>query len=120
MSQGRMEERRNELFEDVVQQSERLLLEYGVSEKAANLIANALADHLADQWGGQNLNLPKDYRRKLSARELEIYERFNGSNVDQLALEYGMTERGVRKLINRTRERLRRNAQGIPQLFETA
>lgn len=117
---GRMEEKRNELFADVVVAAERLLREYDIPEKASTLIANSLADHLADHWGGQNLNIPRDYRRKLSARELEAYERFDGENYDILAKDFGMTERSMRRLIARVRDRLRRNADGRPQLFETA
>lgn len=114
---GRMEDKRNELFEDFAASAERLLREYELAPAAAGLIASALADHLADHWGGQNLNIPKDYRRKLSARELEAYARFDGENFDTLAREFGMTERGMRKLIARVRDRLRRNSQGLPQLF---
>lgn len=117
MISGRMEEKRNELFQDVVALTDGELRQFGVDEKASTLIANALADKLADFWGGQNITFPKDYKRKLSARELEVYERFDGSNFDVLAKEFGMTERGMRKLIKRVRERLRRNAQGMPQLF---
>lgn len=117
MTLGRMAEKRNELFADVVVAAERLLQEYEVTPPAAGLIADALADHLADHWGGQNLSIPKDYHRKLSKRELEAYERFDGNNFDTLAREFGMTERGMRKLIARVRDRLRRNSQGLPQLF---
>jgi Mor family transcriptional regulator len=115
-----MEEKRNELFVDVVATTERLLQEHGVGEKAATLIANDLADHMADHWGGQNMCIPKDYRRKLVARELEIYQRFDGTNYDTLAKEYGMYDRSIRRVIARVRDRLRRNADGHPQLFETA
>lgn len=117
MNIGRMEEKRNELFADVVVTTDRLLQEYELAPIAASLIANAVADHLADHWGGQNLSFPKDYRRKLSERELEAYERFNGENFDTLARDFGMTERGMRKLIARVRDRLRRNSMGLPQLF---
>lgn len=115
-----MEEKRNELFEDMVVLLNHKLQEFGVSDKSSPLIANALADHLADHWGGQNLSIPKDYQRKLVAREMEIYGLFTGDNYDLLAKKYGMTERGIRKLLNRIKARLRRNANGMPQLFDTA
>jgi Mor family transcriptional regulator len=117
MNLGRMEEKRNELFADLVTTAERLLQEYDLQAPAATLIANALADHLADHWGGQNMNIPKDYRRKLSLRELEVYDRFSGDNFDTLARDFGMTERSMRRLIARVRDRLRRNSHGMPQLF---
>lgn len=118
MGIGHMEEKRNELFQDVVSAAERLLIDYDVPASAANLVSNALADYLADHWGGQNLSFPKDYKRKLSERELEAYRAFNGGNFDTLAKKYGMTERGMRKLISRVRERIRRSTQGHPTLFE--
>jgi Mor family transcriptional regulator len=115
-----MESKRHELLQDVANQTKRLLVEHDVHETAADLIANAVADHISDVWGGQNLVIPKDYLRKLSGVQLEVYERFNGTNLDALAKEYGMTERGMRKLIARVRERLRRNARDMPQLFDVA
>ena len=118
MISGRMEEKRNELFEDVVEQVGAQLLEFGLEEKAASIVANQVADMLADLWGGQNLSIPKDYRRKLSARELEAYQAFTGDNIDQVAKAYGMTERGMRKMINRVRDRLRHQARNAPDLFE--
>lgn len=120
MITGRMEEKRNELFEDLVDQVGTQLLEFGLPEKAAGIVANQVADMLADHWGGQNINIPKDYKRKLSARELEAYNAFTGGNLDQVAKAYGMTERGMRKMINRVRERLRHQARNAPDLFDQA
>lgn len=116
----RFERKRAELFEDIVGQTAKLLTEVGVDNKGADLVANSLADYLADHWGGQNFCFPKDHLRKLSQRELELYERYTGSNHGDLAREYGLTERGVYKILARVRERLRQNAKGHPQLFETS
>lgn len=115
-----MEAKRHKLLQGVVDHTKQLLIEHDVQEKAADLIANAVADNISDLWGGQNLVIPMEYLRKLSGVQLEVYERFNGNNLDQLAKEYGMSERGMRKLIARVRDRLRRNAQGKPQLFDVA
>ncbi len=116
----RFEIKRAELFDDLVAVTAEFLRAHDVNEKAANIVANSLADHLADTWGGQNINIPKDYQRKLAARELELYQAFTGHNHGELARQFGMTERSVYKVLKRVRERLRRNAQGHPQLFETS
>lgn len=116
----RFERKRAELYEDIVGHTAKVLTDLGVDEKGAELAANQLADYLADQWGGQNFCFPKDHLRKLSKRELELYERYTGSNHGDLAREFGLTERGVYKILARVRERLRRNAKGHPQLFETS
>lgn len=116
----RFERKRAELYEDIVGQTTKVLVEVGVEAKGAELAANMLADYLADHWGGQNFCFPKDHLRKLSQRELEIYERYKQGNHGDLAREFGLTERGVYKILARVRERLRRNAKGHPQLFETS
>lgn len=114
-----MPARRAELYEDLVGFVERQLTEYGVEKPGAEAIANAMADHLADYWGGQLINFPRDYKRLLSAREVEIYERLSrGETVGALSREYGMTERGIYKLAKRVRARLEANAKNRPQLFD--
>lgn len=113
----RMEAKRHELFEDMVSRSIKLFDEFGIPAPAAELVANSLADEIAEAWGGQNLNMPKDYQRMLSQRDVEVYRKFDGSNQPELAREYGLTERGMYKLIKRIQERLRRQAMGRPDLF---
>jgi Mor family transcriptional regulator len=111
---NRMEHKRNELLDDVASVTARLLTEHDVQPAAAELLGAAVADYLADHWGGQNLTVPKDYKRKLCAREVEIYRSFNGDYAG-LAKAHGMTERGMRKLIDRVRQRIRKaqhDAQG--------
>lgn len=114
MNHTRMSEKRHELLADLASLAERLFLEYEIPSAAANVVANALADHLADHWGGQNITFPKDFRWKLSKVELDIYDQFTGRNYDVLAKHHHMTERGVRKLIDRVRRRLQnRNQAGL-------
>lgn len=102
-----MAERRNELLTDMMSAAERLLLEYEVAAQPAHLIASALADRLADQWGGQNITFPKDYRWKLSRLELQIYDEYKSHTAHTTALKYGLSERGLRKLIARVRKKMK-------------
>lgn len=100
-----MEHRRNQLLTDVMAVAAARLAEH-VSANEAEMIAGDLADHLADYWGGQLINFPKDYRHKLSKRELEIYDAATGYNLGELARKYDISERGLRKLLARVRERI--------------
>jgi Mor family transcriptional regulator len=120
MQNGRMEEKRHKLLEDVMDTTAALLRELGLQDEAADLIAAQTADMLANHWGGQNIYIPTEYLRKLTSRELEIYHQFTGQNYDLLAAKFGMSERGMRKLLHRVRDRLRRQARGLPDLFEAA
>lgn len=109
--QTRMAAKRNELLSDLVALAEEVLQEYDIPETVATITANALADRLADHWGGQNISFPKDFAWKLARLELEIYDAFNGRNYDELALRYRMTERGIRKLIARVRAKIQATQQ---------
>lgn len=107
--------KRNALLEDVVRVAAAQMVEHEVPENVAAIAAHALADHLSDYWGGQVIVFPRDYLYKLAKLELEIYRKFDGHNYDELARAYGMTDRGVRKLISRVRAKLakqRPNNQG--------
>ncbi|PAT00664.1 MAG: hypothetical protein BSR46_01615 [Candidatus Dactylopiibacterium carminicum] len=107
---------RTELLSDVESHGRRICIDHGLPADVAEQVAVAIADFLAEHWGGQNLNFPKDYRYKLAARDLAIYRRFRGDNYHELVKETGMTERGLRKLIARVHARELPRVQ--PRLFE--
>ena len=109
---GRMAERRHELFADMMALVTRLLADNGVAANEALLIASDLADRLADHWGGQNITFPKEYRRKLSRLEIEIYDAFKGNNLADVAQKFAISERGLRKLIARVKKRIAAGNQG--------
>lgn len=115
---GRMAERRHELYADLMALVQRQLIEYGVGQNEAALIASDLADRLADHWGGQNMTFPKEYRRKLTRLEAEIYQMHQGYNLPELAQRFKISERGLRKLIARVTKRIRTDSQA--GLFDTS
>ena len=113
-----MSERRNKLLADVMEVAAARLSEH-VSPNAAEMIAGDLADYLADYWGGQLINFPKNFRWKLSQREMEIYDAYSGTNLGELARRYDISERGLRKLIARVRERIAKATRSANQdLFQ--
>jgi Mor family transcriptional regulator len=105
-----MQERRNEMLADAAVQVERLLRdECEVSLTEAESIGNAVADRLAEFWGGQNFTMPKDFLFKLCQRDMAVFDAWRaGATFDSLAREHGMTTRGIRLLISRVRARLAR------------
>ena len=112
--ESRMSERRNELLTDMMALAEQTLAEHGVGSNESVLIASALADRLADHWGGQNITFPKDFKWKLSRLELEVYDFYNGQNLGETALKFNITERGLRKMIARARKKIvNRNQRDI-------
>lgn len=104
-----MANRRNKFLADLMDVAKRHLQEH-VSANAADLVASSLTDHLADYWGGQLINIPKDYHWRLSQRDAEIYAEFNGCNYAELAMKHDMHERSLRKLLDRVKKRMAKAA----------
>ena len=100
-----MASRRNQFLADLMDVAKKHLQEH-VSGPAADMVASSLTDHLADYWGGQLINIPKDYHWKLSKRDAEIYSEFNGYNYAELAKKHDMHERSLRKLLDRVKKRM--------------
>lgn len=105
MNQSRMEQTRHELLQDIADHAEAIMKEYGIEAAVAEQVGTAIADHLAEHWGGQLINFPKDYLFKLAERDLQIYNEFTGANHTELARRYQMTVRGIYKVIARVHKR---------------
>lgn len=101
--QGTMARRRHELLLDVEQAASGTAVDLGVDSDVARHVGAAIADMLAERWAGQQLTFPiNGYYGGLSDREKAIVARRDqGARVFELAREFRMTERGVRKLLAR-------------------
>lgn len=53
--------------------------------------------------GGQNLYIPKRESLEREGRDREIRARFDGGNYRALAVQFRLSERQIRKIINGTR-----------------
>lgn len=62
-------------------------------------LGKQIAGLLAKQWAGQIVYFPKEIEQKLSARDLELYSRFNGLNHAELAREYAVSLQHVYRII---------------------
>ena len=109
--ESRMNKKRESLLADLVDYVERCLVDHEIPAEVAATTATSLAARLAGYWGGQNFTFPKDYMWKLGQIELEIYDQVRGDNLDDVARRYNMSERGLRKLVARVRDRLRAQAR---------
>lgn len=103
----RMALKRHELLEELQDVIARQLVEMDAAPDAASVTASMVVDYLSTYWAGQVVSFPKDVQYKLTLKELEIYDQFNGRNKDELARKYGMTPRGMGKLIARIREKIK-------------
>jgi len=114
-SPTQMARKRHELLADLVDHAVRVLVESEVSPERAAFIANLLADHFAQHWGGQVISFPMDYRWQLDTRYLAIYDRhLAGASYGELAMQFKISERHVRTVLATVRKRLVEQAKKGP------
>lgn len=97
-----MATRRHELLLDVEQAAAATAGDLGLTADVAAHVGAAVADMLTERWAGQQLTFPIHGYYRLAARELAIVaRRDDGARVFEIAREFNMSERGVRKLLKR-------------------
>ncbi|QBP11662.1 DNA-binding protein [Cupriavidus metallidurans] len=103
---------RHELLSDISAHTSQVLREHGIDSDVAEQAGDAVANQLAENWGGQQFTFPRDYFFRIAKRDLKIYEEFRGNNYAELARKHHMTARGLYKLIARVQKRLVAERQG--------
>jgi Mor family transcriptional regulator len=98
---SRMKALRHQLLRDLADQVKSLLEDYGISEEISDQVGCALADHMAEFWGGQLVTFPKDARFKVAQRDLDIWSEFNGRNHPNLAQKYNLSQRAIYDIVKR-------------------
>lgn len=97
-----MARRRHELLQDVEQSTASTAESLGIAPDVAKHLGSGVADMLLERWAGQQITFPLNGYYGLSDRELAIVARRDqGARIFELAREFNMTERGVRKLLAR-------------------
>ena len=107
-----METARHELVTCMIDHAESALKRAGIEPQKAESIAVGMVDEIIDVFGGQSFVFPKEFARKQTKKEASIYADFNASaSYRKLSVTHDMTERGLRKLINRVRDRIAQAAK---------
>lgn len=106
---------RHKLFQCVVDHTQQKLIQQGVDASAAKEIAESVADRLAWTFGGQNICFPKDASRMRRERDAQMLVEFNGHNYLELAERFGMTERSVRRILEKLRLSMREPHKKLQQ-----
>lgn len=74
-----------------------------LTEQEARIEAEHLVERVADHLGGEPFYLPKADVIRRHRRDQALLCEFNGRNERSLARRYGLSERYVRRLIERER-----------------
>lgn len=93
-----------ELLVDLALQCAEALKEcLSLAPEAAEQVGREIADRMASHWGGQNIYFPMGLSYRLSQRDRQIYDEFNGHNHSELARKYGVSLQWIYKIIKTVR-----------------
>jgi Mor family transcriptional regulator len=78
----------------------------------ADQVGREIAERMASHWGGQNVYFPMGLSYKLSQRDRQIFEDFNGTNHSDLARKYGVSLQWIYKVVKTVRQEELARRQG--------
>lgn len=94
-----------ELLIDLAHHVTVILVELlGIEQDRAEQVGREVADRMAAHWGGQNIYFPMGLSLKLSRRDRQIWEEFNGHNHSELARKHGVSLQWIYKIIKAVRQ----------------
>lgn len=92
-----------QLIADLADKVAAAVAKRGVEPERAAEIGIEVADEMRADWGGQALYFPKGCAMNISRRDLELFERFNGTNHDVLAREYNLSVIHIYRVVKAVR-----------------
>ena len=93
-----------ELLSDLAAKVSEEVLQRGVDKAAAKAVGDSVAKRMAREWGGQNIYIPQGILWGIDERDLEIFEKFDGTNQRELTKEYGFSEQWIYRIVERVRQ----------------
>lgn len=88
---------------------------YDFDALMANKLGVDVALAFAEQVGGTQVYIPISSSVRISERDMQMYEKFDGSNHNQLAKEFGCSVAWVYSVVKRVKKLLQDKNQ--PKLF---
>lgn len=89
-----------ELLIDLSEHVSTALVELAkLDQGKAEQLGHEIADRMAAHWGGQNIYFPMGLSMKLSKRDQQIFDEFNGTNHSELARKYHVSLQWIYKIV---------------------
>lgn len=104
-----------EIFRDLIDKAEEPICSaLGVDAEKARMAAFQVTEIMRRDWAGTQPYMAIGEMYMITLRDREMYDKFNGKNYDELALEYGMSSRNVYDRIKIIRaEEFKRKQPGL-------
>lgn len=87
-------------------QSLALLIESQLTKASVNNpqgVGEAITLAIGHYFGGRDVYIPTDQRLKAALRDIQIWQEFNGCNMEKLSIKFGLTQRRVAEIIQQQR-----------------
>ncbi|HBC5210044.1 TPA: hypothetical protein KEU09_003331 [Serratia marcescens] len=107
---GNMSVKRSKLYIELSAHIKSFCESKSLTQEFSKELSDDIVDLIAVSFGGQNITFPADAQYYTDLRSIDIYNDFVDSfSYSELASKYGLTERGVRKVIERVKEKLKKD-----------
>lgn len=94
-----------ELLVELAQHTANILSEIiEIDPVLADQIGEAVANRMMQVWGGQNVYFPMGLVWRVSMRDREIFNEFNGKNHHELARKFGVSVQWIYSVVKRVRK----------------
>lgn len=100
-----------ELLTELMEHLNTCLTSAGIAADLSRQVAESTTEHIRENFGGLQLYIPIGVQYRLGNRDKEMYERFTGSNYDELAKAYSLSSMQVRRIIRAVRAFYRTRGQ---------
>lgn len=92
-----------EFLADLHDHTKDILVRSGIAADRAEEIAGEVCSNMLLTWGGQQIYFPRGIHVRISKRDMELYDNFNGTNHNDLAAKYNVSVQWVYKVVERMR-----------------
>jgi mor transcription activator family protein len=84
----------------------QMILIGGLPRSTAEKVSEVVVDYVLDEFGGENIYIPRNISGRARARNRKIYEEWSGNNHEELAKKYNITRQRVYAIIKEERQRI--------------
>lgn len=107
-----MNDRAPQLLADLGDTTAALLVKQGMDADKAAAVSIELVDWIRTAWGGELIYIPQGCAIDIARRDMEIFEKFNGRNHNDLAREYNVSVVHIYRIVKLVRAAELKKRQG--------
>lgn len=92
------------VLDELEDHSVSIITDHGVDAGVAEKIGYAIKTFFRDHWGGSNIYFTKSSVQEVNKRDQAIFDRWDGTNMDELRNDYGLSVQMIYRIISRVRD----------------